>query len=97
MLGDIPENVTHPLLKKGGAEMPRKPDKLEKAREQYATLLRARIAEVERELEKLREELAILDRHPVPRRTQSCSLCGKTAHTKRTCPERGKKKAEKSE
>lgn len=97
MVGENPETVLGVPSKKRATDLPRKPETLENARVRFAKLLRARIAEAERELEALRVELASLGENPVARRTQTCSLCGEMGHTKRTCPERGRKKAEKSE
>ncbi len=76
-------------LTKGAAPKARKSDSLEKARGDFAKLLRARIAERERELESLRAELSSIGgAPPTARKPHVCSGCGKPGHTRRTCSER---------
>lgn len=65
----------------------RTPDALEKARGEFAKLLRVRITERECELAALRAQLASVGGSPAARKTQVCSSCGKAGHTKRTCAE----------
>jgi hypothetical protein len=82
---------------KEGAAKHRRPGPLEKVRGEFAKLLRARIAEKERELEGLRAELSSIGGTPSVRRTQLCSVCGKSGHTRRTCTERRTKPSEEQE
>ena len=92
MSEEIAASVTPPSVK-GSAAGHRRPETLEKARAEFAKLLRARIADRERELEALRAELSGIGGAPSARRAQVCSTCGKSGHTKRTCTERVRKAA----
>lgn len=62
-------------------------ESVDRARAQLAKLLRARIADRERELCALRAELNAIGGQRTVRKTQKCSACGKAGHTKRTCRE----------
>lgn len=81
-------------LSKGSHARQRRAGTLEKARTEFAKLLRARIAERERELERLRAELSGIGGAPSARRVQMCSICGRSGHTKRTCSDRTGTQAE---
>lgn len=67
----------------------RKPESLDGARTRFARLLRARIAEKERELAVLRDELSALggEKPAASARRRICGLCSQAGHTKRTCPQ----------
>lgn len=80
-------SVEKTVARRTGAD--RKPESLDGARTRFARLLRARIAEKERELAGLRAELTALggEKPATATRRRICAICSQEGHTRRTCPQ----------
>lgn len=76
--------MTEGAAQQGSATKFLKMDPLDKARGEFGKLLRARIGEKERELEALRAQFSVIG--DKTHRSQVCSVCGRSGHSKRTCP-----------
>lgn len=85
-------SVDRTITRRTGAD--RKPESLDGARTRFARLLRARIADKERELAVLRTELTALggEKPAASTRRRICAVCSQAGHTKRTCPQGGSAK-----